>query len=29
MFNKDNGFDFENVDYDKEVSPDSEMTLYP
>ena len=23
------GFDFENVDYDKEVSPDSEMTLYP
>ncbi len=23
------GFDFENVDYDKEVSPHSEMTLYP
>ena len=23
------GFDFENVDYDKEVLPDSDMTLYP
>ncbi len=23
------GFDFENVDYDKDVSPDSEMTIYP
>ena len=23
------GFDYENVDYDKDVSPDSEMTLSP
>ena len=22
------GFDFEDVDYDKDVSPESEMTLY-
>ena len=28
-FMKIYGFDFENVDYDKEVSPDSEMMLYP
>jgi enoyl-[acyl-carrier protein] reductase/trans-2-enoyl-CoA reductase (NAD+) len=28
-FMKIYGFDFENVDYDEEVSPDSEMTLYP